>query len=74
MVRPCRGRKRVLGPRSPMEVPHAVNQGPSLDFVSDTLADDHRFRIFCVVDNFSCECLAPVGGVQLSGFLFAPDF
>ncbi len=37
-VRKRRGRKRALGTRAPMAVPHAPNQRWSLDFVSDSLA------------------------------------
>jgi putative transposase len=67
MVRRRSGRKRALGTRMPMEVPHAVNQRWSLDFVSDTLADGRRFRILCIVDDFSRECLAAVVDTSLSG-------
>jgi len=67
MVRRRGGRKRALGTRAPIELPHAVNQRWSLDFVSDTLADGRRFRILCVVDDFSRECLATVVDTSLSG-------
>ena len=67
MVRRRGGRKRALGTRAPMELPHAINQRWSLDFVSDTLADGRRFRILCVVDDFSRECLATVVDTSLSG-------
>ena len=30
-----------------------INQRWSLDFVSDTLSDGRRFRILCIVDDFS---------------------
>lgn len=53
MVRRRRGRKRALGTCAPMELPHALNQRWSLDFVSDTLADGRRLRILCVIDDFS---------------------
>ena len=39
----------------------------SLDFVSDTLSDRHRFRVLCVVDDFSRECLATVVDTSLGG-------
>ncbi len=39
-----------------------IPQGPylrlSLDFVSDSFVCGRRFRILCVVDDFSRECLA----------------
>jgi integrase-like protein len=48
-------------------VPNSPNQRWSLDFASDTLADGRRFRILCVVDDFSRECLALVADTSLSG-------
>ena len=67
MVRRRGGRKRALGTRAPMELPQTLNQRWSLDFVSDTLADGRRFRILCIVDDFSRECLATVVDTSLSG-------
>jgi putative transposase len=67
MVRRRGRRKRALGTRTPMVVPHAINQRWSLDFVSDTLSDGRRFRILCVVDDFSRECLATVVDTSLGG-------
>jgi len=67
MVRRRGGRKRALGTRAPMELPQGINQRWSLDFVSDTLADGRRFRILCIVDDFSRECLATVVDTSLSG-------
>ena len=67
MVRRRGGRKRALGSRTPMELPQAINQRWSLDFVSDTLADGRRFRILCIVDDFSRECLAAVVDTSLGG-------
>ena len=67
MVRRRRGRKRALGTRAPMTLPNAINQRWSLDFVSDALSDGRRFRILCVVDDFSRECLATVVDTSLGG-------
>ncbi len=67
MVRRRGGRKRAVGTRAPMESPHTINQRWSLDVVSDTLSDGRRFRILCVVDDFSGECLATVVDTSLSG-------
>ena len=39
----------------------------SLDFVSDTLADGRRFRVLCVLDDFSRECLVTVVDTSLGG-------
>ncbi len=44
-----------------------MNQRWSLDFVSDMLSDGRRFRMLCVVDDFSRECLALVTDTSLSG-------
>jgi len=50
-----------------MALPNTINQRWSLDFVSDTLSDGRRFRILCVVDDFSRECLATVVDTSLGG-------
>ena len=52
-VRKRGGRKRALGSRTPMVIPQGRNQRWSLDFVSDALMDGRRFRILCVIDDFS---------------------
>ena len=66
-VRKRGGRKRALGTRAPMAIPQGANQRWSLDFVSDTLTDGRRFRILCVIDDFSRECLATIVDNSLSG-------
>jgi putative transposase len=66
-VRKRGGRKRALGSRAPMAIPQDPNQRWSLDFVSDTLVDGRRFRILCVIDDFSRECLATVVDNSISG-------
>ena len=50
-----------------MTLPNAINQRWSLDFVSDALSDSRRFRILCIVDDFSRECLATVVDTSLGG-------
>src|SRR5271170_662562 len=67
MVRRRGGRKRAVGTRTPLTLPTTVNQRWSLDFVADTLVDSRRFRILCIVDDFSRECLATVVDTSLSG-------
>jgi putative transposase len=52
-VRKRGGRKRAMGTRAPRAIPQDPNQRWSLDFVSDTLVDGRRFRILCVIDDFS---------------------
>lgn len=66
-VRKRGGRKRALGTRAPMAIPQEPNQRWSLDFVSDSLVDGRRFRILCVIDDFSRECLATIVDNSLSG-------
>ena len=50
-----------------MTLPDAINQRWSLDFVADAHSDGWRFRILCVVDDFSRECLATVVDTSLGG-------
>ena len=59
------GRKRV-GTRRPMTLPQDRNQR-WLDFVSDAFADGRRFRVLCVVDDFTRESLCLVADTSLSG-------
>lgn len=66
-VRRRGGRKRALGTRAPIALPQGPNHRWSLDFVSDAFACGRRFRILCVVDDFSRECLALVPDTSLSG-------
>jgi putative transposase len=66
-VRRRGGRKRALGTRAPLALPHGPNHRWSLDFVHDQLSDGRRFRILAVVDDFTRECLALVADTSLSG-------
>ena len=66
-VRRRGGRKRALGTRAPIAAPDGPNRRWSLDFVSDTLSDGRRFRMLCVVDDFSRKCLGLVADTSLSG-------
>jgi len=72
-VRKRGGRKRALGTRAPMTIPQERNQRWSLDFVSDALVDGRRFRILCVIDDFSRECLATVVSNSISGIRVARE-
>jgi putative transposase len=72
-VRRRGGRKRALGSRAPMALPQGPNQRWSLDFVSDAVACGRRFRILCVVDDFTRECLALVADASLSGIRVARE-
>ena len=66
-VRRRGGRKRALGTRAPMTVPQCADQRWSLDFVADALVDGRRFRVLCVVDDFTREALATVVDTSISG-------
>ena len=59
-VRNRGGRTRALGTRAPLGSPQGPHQRWSLDFVSASLIDGRRFRILCVIDDFSRACLATV--------------
>ena len=72
-VRRRGGRKRALGTRAPMVLPDGPNQRWSLDFVSDALEDSRRFRILCVVDDFTRECIGLVADTSLSGVRVARE-
>ena len=67
VVRKRGGRKRALGTRAPMTIPQGANQRWSVDFASDTLADSRRFRVLCVIDDFTRECLATIVDNSITG-------
>jgi putative transposase len=52
--------KRRIPTRNPepLSVPEQVNQSWSMDFMSDTLENGHRFRTFNVIDDYNREALA----------------
>jgi len=60
------GRKRALGTRASLTAPQGLNQGWSLDFLSDASIDGRRFGILAVVDDFTRECLALVADSSLA--------
>ncbi len=66
-VKKRNGRKRAVGTRAPIALPSKANERWSLDFVSDSFMDGRRFRILCVVDDFSRECLALVPDTSIGG-------
>lgn len=45
----------------------SVNESWSMDFVTDSLFNGHRFRALTIVDNFSRECLAIEVGQHVRG-------
>ena len=56
-----------------MTIPQGPNQRWSLDFLSDTFTDGHRFRIFAVVYDFTRECLTLVSDTSLLGVRVARE-
>src|SRR6056297_1475983 len=60
-------RKKLNRPRVPMLVPDKANERWSMDFVSDQLANERRFRILHVVDDFTRECVLQVVDFSISG-------
>lgn len=72
-VRKRGGRKRALGTRAPMAIPQGRNQRWSLDFASDALVDSRRFRILCIIDDFTRECLATIVDNSISGVRVARE-
>ena len=50
-----------------LSVPDAPNQVWSIDFMSDTLVDGRRFRLFNVMDDFNRESLAIEVDTSLPG-------
>jgi len=85
-VRKRGGRKRAIGTRAPMAIPQGPNQRWSLDprhchwdqwrsngSMSDALSCGRRFRVLCVIDDFSRECLATVVDASISGVRVARE-
>jgi putative transposase len=66
-VKRRRGRKRATGTREPMVTPDTPSKRWSLDFVSDVFSIGRRFRMLCVIDDYTRECLALVADTSLSG-------
>jgi putative transposase len=66
-VRKRGGRKRAVGTRRPMIVPHRPNERRSLGFVSDAFTDGRRFGVLAIVGDFGRECLALIAETFLSG-------
>ena len=60
-------RKRLTRPRVPLAPATRPNERWSVDFVSDQLASGRRFRVFCIVDDHSRECVGQIVVVSISG-------
>jgi putative transposase len=73
MVKKRGGRKRALGTRAPMTLPQCAEPAVEPGLVSDMLADERRFRLLVVVDDFARECPALVVDTSLSGMRVARE-
>ncbi len=63
-----RKRKRTAGlGRLPRETSRRANQGWTMDFLADALADGRRFRLLTVVDEYTREALAIEADSSLGG-------
>ena len=62
-----RPRKRLARARVPASVPIAPNVRWSMDFVSDSLADGRKLRVFNVVDDYSREALIIAVDTSIGG-------
>ena len=56
-----------------MAIPQGPNQRWSLDFVTDSLAWGRRFRVLCIIDDFSRECLGAIVDTSISGHRVARE-
>ncbi len=50
-------RNKAAQRRQPKQLPHAINEIWSMDFVADALFDGRKLRMLTVVDLFTRECL-----------------
>ena len=60
-------RKKLTRPRQPIEVPSALNQRWSMDFVSDQLSSGRPFRVLNMVYDFSSGMARQFVSVSISG-------
>jgi len=59
--------------RAPMALANGPGQRWSLDFVADSLSWGRRFRILCIVDDFTREVLALVVHTSIGGHRMARE-
>jgi putative transposase len=60
-------RKKLTRPRMPMMLPTKADERWSIDFVSDQLANERRFRVLNIVDDFTRECVGQLIDTSISG-------
>ena len=52
--------------QQPLETPGCLNEVWSMDFMSDSLSDGRRVRMFNVIDDYNREALAVEARIELS--------
>jgi putative transposase len=60
-------KKRNTGEKSPLVVPGNINERWSMDFVSDSLYDRRRFRVFNLIDDCSRESIIQHADFSITG-------
>jgi putative transposase len=62
-----RKKKRYQGENVPMIVPHGINERWSMDFITDSLYNGRKFRVFNLIDDCSREAIEQYPGFSISG-------
>jgi putative transposase len=62
-----KARRRGPAPRQPLAAPTRPGERWSMDFMSDSLAHGRRYRLLCIMDDFSRECVAIEVDTSLGG-------
>lgn len=62
-----KSKKRYTGEKVPLLIPAKINERWSMDFISDTLYDGRRFRVFNLIDDLSRESIIQHADFSISG-------
>jgi putative transposase len=60
-------KKRYCGEKKPMILPFGMNERWSMDFVSDSLYDGRKFRVFNLIDDYTRESIIQHPDFSISG-------
>lgn len=60
-------KKKYQGVKVPLIVPSGINERWSMDFVSDSLFDGRKFRVFNLIDDCSREAIIQHADISISG-------